>query len=499
MTIKELHRLQKQMTSGKGVAKAADVDALVKAAQAELNPEAQAFMRDLLARKGEFFDDVAYKKIAELVGVAARPVLAAGVTAKLVRGGIARSLDDDKVILGADGTMSATAAINPYVRGYNQKSLEPLKKNHGSEPARSIVARGENDAHRASPGQRLDRIAEVFGAKVSGFEKMATSEWYSNPKAPHWWGTCDAWSWSSLSRWVNERVDVGGPVDQRGLWSGGQWISRADLGCWMMALADTIAVRENGIFFEEEPRPESILKSALAFLDNNGGGLVAEVWNDKRERKKEVWNQPFSGAEVITETLESRATTAMLEFAQADGVVGATQVKVVKVRGEYAVEVGEDFEDKLKNSQHKVWNMYAVTAANGEVLKAYFADDPAIANVRGLPVHESDATPDYVWKPTLDFIYDALFEDENMSIDNNPVGKEYRFFVKTVLAQGVPGHVRAAFENEVLATQGAIAAERLKLLEQAYPGIANAYSPEQWEKTFAPRGMSAKGFGAAWP
>lgn len=499
MSLKELHRLQKQMTLGKGVAKPADVDAFVKAAQAELNPETKTFLQDLLQRKGEFFDDAAYRKISELAGIAARPVLASGVVAGLIRGRMARSLEDDVVVLGADGTMSASAAITPYIRGYNQKSLEPLKVAHGSKPPPSQVAASLEDTPCEAPGPALDRMAKIFGAKVGGFEKMAASEWFSNPKAPHWWGTCDAWAWSALSQWINKRVDVDGTDGERGLWVAGQWMSRGDLGVWMMALADTIAVKENGVFFEEEPGPESMLKAALSFLDHNGGGLVGEMWNDKRHAKREVWNHPLAWAEITTETLESRGSERLLEFARAHGIEGATKAKFVKVAGDYAHERGEHWEWESPQPSRAIWNMYVLTDDAGRMIKAYYADDPAISEVRSLPVHDSAAPPDYIWKPSLDLIYDALYDEESYAIDSNPVGQEYRFFLKEVLAHGISGQTRTRFEAEVLQTTGPLNEERLKALAQAYPGIANAYSPEQWQRTFASRGMGAKAFGARWP
>lgn len=524
MPIKELHRLQKSLTEGKRVLKAEDVDKLVKAAVADGTPEAKAFMGDLLQRKGEFFDDVSYKKIADLAGVAARRAPSPTAVARLVRGSEARSLADDKVVLGPDGTLSASAEITPYVRGYNQKSESPLKMSFGSFTyPPSPVSNYFNSM--LSPADRLERIGKAFGSKLEFNAKVANHEWYSNPKAPKWWGTCDAWAWSSLSRWVNERVDATGPEGVRGLWVGGEWMSRADLGNWMMALADTISVRENGIYFEEEPGPENLLKAVLAFMDDNGGGMVGDMWNDKRKLKKEVWNQPYTEARVVQTTLEPRVAERLIKQAQQQGVEGAHGAKHLKITGQYIKERGQDFEGDVKKgvrdsyptvyvpdelgmmqsrhvpdgTEQQIWHMYAVTDERGNVLKAYYADDPAIKDVGGLPMYLSDPPPDYIWKPTLDFVYDAVTEEKNQIIDNNPVGAEYRFFVNTVLAKGVTGTARARFENEVLATPRApIDATRAAAIAAAYPGMANAYSPRQWAENFAPLGLDAKAFGAAW-
>ncbi len=524
MAISELHRLQKAITEGKRVAKEADVDKLVTAAVAENSPDAKAFMRDLLQRKGEFFDDVSYKKIADIAGVAPRRVAQTTAVARLVRGAEARAIGDDTVFLGKDGVMSASAEVTPYVRGYNQKSMEPLKKAHGSYayPTSKVVS--DLAGTGSSPGTRLDAAAKAFGRELAFTKKVAENEWYSNPRAPGWWGTCDAWAWSSLSRWVNDRVDGEGPADARGLWVGGEWLSRADLGNWMMALADTISVKENGVYFEEEPGAENILKLTLAFLDDNGGGLVGEMWNDKRMKKREVWNQPYTEARITSVSLEPRVAERLLQRASTDGVVGATNGKYVKVTGQYIKELGEHNESKVKpglregyqvetyfdetgnyvsrvvpdGTERQTWNIYAVTDGSGKVLKAYFADDPAIQDVGGLPTYLSDAPPDYFWKPTLDFIYDAMTGEKNPIIDNNHVGAEYRFFVDTVLAKGVSATTRTRFEAEALQRSAPATAEQAKHLAAAYPGVANAYSPQQWEQHFKPLGLEAKAFGASW-
>ena len=58
----------------------------------------------------------------------------------------------------------------------------------------------------------------------------------------------------------------------------------------------------------------------------------------------------------------------------------------------------------------------------------------------------------------------------------------------------MPASVRAGFEAEVRAGATDAAA-----LARKYPGVANAYSPQQWAALFAPRGLNARAFGAAWP
>lgn len=512
------------MTEGKRVAKEADVDKLVSAAVAENSPDAQAFMRELLQRKGEFFDDASYKKIADIAKVAPRRAAPTTAVARLMRGGEARAIADDTVYLGQDGTLSASAEVTPYVRGYNQKSMQPLKKAHGSYSYPPSAITSPLVGTMASPGARLDRMASVFGRELAFTQKVAENEWYSNPRAPAWWGTCDAWAWSSLSRWVNERVDAEAPEGAQGLWVGGEWLSRADLGNWMMALADTISVKENGVYFEEEPGAENILKLTLAFLDDNGGGMVGEMWNDKRMGKREVWNQPYTEARIVSSTLEARVAERLIQQGEKDGVVGATHGRYLQVTGQYSKELGENNEQKVKpgfrerystvtrmdeagnfstyvvadGTEQQRWNIYALTDDSGKVLKAYFADDPKLQQVGGLPKYVSDAPPDYFWKPTLDFIYDAITAEKNPIIDNNPVGAEYRFFIDTVLAKGVTAKTRGRFEAETLQRSAPLTAEQAAQLAAAYPGVANAYSAQQWEQHFKPLGLEAKAFGASW-
>jgi len=52
----------------------------------------------------------------------------------------------------------------------------------------------------------------------------------------HWEGVCDAWSWAALDARLSSLVEVDRPKGERGLWIGGQLMSRADLGYRTMAL-----------------------------------------------------------------------------------------------------------------------------------------------------------------------------------------------------------------------------------------------------------------------
>jgi hypothetical protein len=126
------------------------------------------------------------------------------------------------------------------------------------------------------------------------------------------------------------------------------------------------------------------------------------------------------------------------------------------------------------------------------------ADDDAVKNIAGLPTNISDDLPEYFWKPKLGAINDALAGKPNAVVDGDSHGKQFRFFIDHVLKDGVPGTTRAAFEKDALATTGPIDAAKAADLLKKYPGVANAYSPDDWAKNFANRGLDAKKFGAAW-
>ena len=76
---------------------------------------------------------------------------------------------------------------------------------------------------------------------------------------------------------------------------------------------------------------------------------------------------------------------------------------------------------------------------------------------------------------------------------SNHEGVRFRFVVATVLALGIPEPTRAAFEAEALAPD----ADRASLAAR-FPGIANAYSPAQWSRTFEPTLGPGTAFGARW-
>jgi len=232
---------------------------------------------------------------------------------------------------------------------------------------------------------------------------------------------------------------------------------------------------------------------------NNGGGMISDIWNDKKKGHKEVWNQPFVGSDVTTKTLPLDDTAKkILELAKADGQQGGVQVKEVTVVGTYGTEVSDANEGDPGRSS-KTWNMYAVCDTNGKVLTAYMADDEKLKDMNGLPTKYTDDLPDYIWKPTLRAVTDTLEGKPNRTVDNGAHGKEFKFFIQTVLMKGVPATTRTAFEAAIAALPaGNVGEAQVAELTQKFAGVANAYSPDQWQRAFGSRGLDAKAFGAAW-
>jgi hypothetical protein len=394
-----------------------------------------------------------------------------------------------------------------------------LRFAHGSQaPETSALSSAELCAVRAqTPGQALDKAAALYGVSTS-YAELAGKHDYYDPSAPDWQGHCHAWSWASLNKVVDAKVDVDGPEGQRGVWIGGQWLSRADLGDWMMALGSnisfdneetTVSLR-HGTDMDKmmgnnprAPTPDDLVKGMMQYLSATGGGLIADVSNDQSTGTDEIWNQPFYRGEFDVKGLSGKGADALLEHAEADGVKFPAGVKLLRIKGDYGREVSDDHEG-APASDSKTWNVYAVTDANGKMLKAYMADDPAFTAIDGLPTHQSDAMPDSLWNGHRSI--KAALEgksswaiDRDKGLEDKSVGTMFRFFVHDVLQKGVPGTVRAAFESELAALPaGPLDAAKLSDLAKRYPGVANAYSPEQWAKAFGSRGLTPDAFGAGW-
>jgi hypothetical protein len=232
-----------------------------------------------------------------------------------------------------------------------------------------------------------------------------------------------------------------------------------------------------------------LLEGAAQFLFDGGGGVVADVHNDAAHGgEREVWNQPFVGADVDTKTLEGEGAAAVLALAAKEGTPGVA-VKHVHLVGRYGNEQSDSWEGDWGQGSRS-WNVYAVTDAQGTVLAAYMADDPKLDGARGLPTRASHELPEYWWKPSLHAAEAGLTGKPDAAVDGNPFAREYRFFTGTVLNRGVPGAVRSAFEAEVAkAPAGPFSPELISALHAKYPDIADAYSHEQWTRAFGSRGL----------
>ncbi len=491
MTVATLRRLETQFLSDQRIT-AAEAQALCASTSdfGALSKEERAELKAMLARNRSRLDAAATQTIEKFLG-GQDPVIASRAGANPA------AFSDDTVVLGRDGTVHGEAGISAYTRGYDSTQAGPLRFAHGSSaPASVALSAVENERIRQTPpGMALDAAAKAYGVNVGGFQKMAHSKDFFDTSADSWWGKCHAWAWAALDQKINKAVDVDGPEGKKGVWIGGQWLSRADLGNWMMATADTISLSDPQTMFKGNLSATDLVHGTTQFLMNGGGGVVADIHNDAKKGHKEVWNQPFVAADLTTRSLEGEGAQAVLKQAKRDGVGGVT-VKQLTIVGTYGVEQGDDHEGAPGKASKK-WNLYAVADANGKMLTAYMADDAKLKSVGGLPTKATDDLPEYLWKPKLLAIDDVLAGRRNLQVERDAHGAEFKFFVGTVLTKGVPGTVRAGFEAELKATPHG--SEDPVRLAQKYPGVANAYSPEQWRALFAVRGLDAKQFGAAWP
>jgi len=180
--------------------------------------------------------------------------------------------------LGRDGTVKGEANVPAYTRSSVATKEGPLRFRHGSvAPASTVNTPAEVTALKEqTPGKALDEVANLFGARIQGgFEEMANSTAFFNPSADYWGGKCHAWTWASLSSTIDKLVDVPGPEGERGLWIAGKFLSRADLGNWMMATADmTIAGLPTK---ETDDVPEYFWKPTMQALEDTLAGRQNDV------------------------------------------------------------------------------------------------------------------------------------------------------------------------------------------------------------------------------
>lgn len=404
------------------------------------------------------------------------------------------------VRLGPDGVMELATGVRPYTRSYAQATQGPLREAHGSAaPVSSVLTDDERAALAAqAPGVALDRMAAALGVDGVAFDAMAHSKDFYDPAQKSWWGLCAQWSWSSLNPRVSRAVDIDGPAGQRGGWLAGQWISRADLGNWAMATSKSfveIAMLSASAQSRGAPTPVDLIKSMSA-LRAGGPGYIMDVHNDAARGSVETWNQPVFAARVEQRSVPASVEQALLERAAAAGFHGAT-AKLVTVTPTWGVERADDWEGDPAVKQ-STWNMYVVAGKDGELQWGAMANDPSLSGIAGLPVTKSDPPPDYLAMAPTSLIDEAMDQSPYASAhERHPYGKEFNFFMGTVLPNVVPGAVRTAFETEIAALPpGAIDAAMATSLAERYGKVANAYSDEQWQRAFGSRGLPAQQFGA---
>jgi hypothetical protein len=411
------------------------------------------------------------------------------------------SVIDDDIVLKADGKVVSSTGITGHSRGYAKLADGVLRFAHGSQPpSLAGVATPEEQAALAGRGPHLalDAAAVAYGLNLSSYNFQHVAEKvHFDPSAPYWAGLCHAWTYTSLDERLNALVDVPGPAGRRGVWLFGQWVSRADLGNWLMGVSNALSIAD-AVLVDPIVSPEDWLKGVTQYVVTGGRGLRADIWNDSEKGRFEIWNQPIVSADVQVSSLSAEAAANVVTYARADKSIWSPLpadlgVRLVRVDAKWGSEVRDSYEGPVSLGE-STWNMYVVVDAGGKMVKAYMAHHLAKANVAALPVTTSDALPDYFAYPKHDLVAAALEGRPNQLLDNALEGKFYRFFVGTVLGRGVPDATRAAFEKEALGA----AAPDVESLRQRFPGVANAYSREQWQRAFEAKLGPGEGFGAAW-
>lgn len=404
-----------------------------------------------------------------------------------------------------DGALTADTGLDSYSRGWGQFNAGVLQRAHGSAvPASSIHdARARAALNALPPAERLDRATRAFGVELPWSDFKGLAAGFTRPGEPDWAGVCYAWSWAALDARLSSLVDVGGPAGERGLWVGGQFLSRADLGNWLMALAAGLSQGAGEIMWYA-PEAEDLLKASLGYLMEGGPGFRADI-GTAFAASNQIWFQPFVGTDVDIRSVDGPARQALLEVARqpretswggkVPGVEGA-DVKLVYLTGRYGNEHSDAWEGEPVISELN-WAVYAVLDEQGKVVKAMMADDERLSALPGLPERESQAVPRTLFAPDHELVDGILEGAPSSEVQGSIYGPALNFFIGHVLARGVPAPLRKAFEAEpALAGNGPVDAADIEDLRTRYPTLANAYGPEEWHARFASRGLDAGAFGA---
>jgi hypothetical protein len=403
-----------------------------------------------------------------------------------------------------DGVLRGHTGLESFSRGWGRFNAGVLGRAHGSRVPASAVHDASERAvlDSAAPGARLDAAARALGVEMPWSSFCEIAGGFERPDQPDWAGVCYSWAWAALDARLSKLVDVDGPVGERGVWIGGQFLSRADLGNWLMALAAGVS-QGAGTIMWYAPEAEDLLKATLGYLMDGQPGFRADIGNSF-SRGSEIWFQPFVGADVEIESVDDAARRAVLDVAArprptawgttAPGVEGA-DVKLVHIAGQYGNEARDDHEGAPVVSEIE-WAMYAVLDAEGKLLKAFMVDDERLQSAPGLPVRESNAVPRVFFKADHQLVDGILEGEPSSEVKNSVYGPFLDFFVGHVLARGVPATERRAFEDAVAsAPPGPLSLADTSSLRARFPTMASAYSPEEWARVFAPRGLAADDFG----
>jgi hypothetical protein len=410
---------------------------------------------------------------------------------------------DDAFYLIGEGSFAGGTGLRSHSRGYAKRSAGVLFRPHGSvAPHHANVSSVETDRLRAqAPSAALDRAAETAGLDLGDFntfDYVARNVHYDpRDTTPSWAGLCHAWSYTALDDRINVLVDVPGDPGRAGLWIFGEWVSRADLGNQMMGVANALSVADANLV-DNFMLPEDLFLGIAEHVFDAQVGLRADVWNDEAEGERQVWNQPVVSATVTVENPSDPALdAAVLAFSRKDTrrwkpVPDGSTVRLVRLTAKWGAETRDDWEGAPVFGESR-WNIYFLVDGNQRVVAGYMASELAAGGVAGLPERSSDALPDYIAFPRHQLVGDALAGRSSSLLDGASDGPRFRFLVGTALALGIPERTRASFEAEVAA--GGADPE---VLARRYPGVANAYRPDQWAALFAPTLGDGSAFGAAW-
>jgi hypothetical protein len=469
-----------------------------------INEEVATHLRGLIEDGADLSDEARATLVAAIAGERPGDVPLANEVYEVVPGG-QPFLFDDALFLKAPGRVEGETGLSSHSRGYAAKRDGVLFTRHGSlaphHPNTSTW--GETEVLREQgPDLALDRAAAIHGLELdawSSFAHMSRDSNYYDPSdaTPYWAGICQGWTHNALDDRLSLLADPDGVEGQRGVWIYGQWISRADLGNALMGASYSLSIADSDTI-DSFVSPESLVKGLAQYVLRSGQGLRVDIWNDEHNASgtydPQIWNQPIVAAAIEVEPVSLEAEAAVLEFArQHIHVPDGASVRLVRASATWGAEANDAWEGEplFRDSE---WNSYMVTDTGGRVLKGWMAHELAAEGLASLPITESDGLPDYMAVPRHELTDAALQGSEHRLLDSGHAdGARYRFLVGTVLAHGIPDDTRSAFEAEAL-EPGADPRD----LAERYPGIANAYSPEQWTEHLEPLLGPGQDFGATW-